>query len=280
MRESAVLAAPRTLITTLFSLPQPAQVTEFSIAQLIDLMADLGTDAAAVRSSVMRLKQKGFLITEKVGSRSIYKLSSEVREVFEDSDLRIFRRARAARDDCWNMVVFSIPESEREKRHALRTLLVRLGFGNVTSGVWISPRVVREEARRALHRAHLLSFVDMYEVKPESIDSPVRKVRAWWELASMESQFQSFIQRWRPLLARDLSKAPLEVKFRHYVLILTDWRKIAYLDPGISVAYLPSGWPGIDAENLFAEISDAIKEGAEIHLSARIKMMGANDTAA
>ena len=267
-----MLAPPRTLITTLFSLAFPCQVDRFTTSQLIDLMADLGTDAASVRSALMRLKQKGFLIAEKVASGSMYSLSAQAREVLEDGDLRVFGLVRSSRLDGWNMVVFSIPESEREKRHALRTLLVRLGFGNITSGVWISPLVMRDEARRALRRAGLSSFVDTFEVKAESIDNPTAKMRSWWDLETMESLFRSFVQRWRPLISHDLDHATPEEKFQHYVLILTDWRKIAYLDPGIPISYLPNGWPGIEAEKLFADISETTKAGAEAHVLSRIEV--------
>lgn len=270
VRESSVLAPPRTLITTLFSLSFPYQVDRLTTAQLVDLMADLGTDAAAVRSALMRLKQKGFLIAEKAASGSTYSLAPQAREVLEDGDLRVFGQVRSSRLEGWNMVVFSIPESEREKRHALRTLLVRLGFGNITSGVWISPLVMRDEARRALKRAGLSSFVDTFEVKAESIDNPAAKLRSWWQLDTMDGLFRSFIQRWRSVAAENLQQATPEERFRNYVLILTDWRKIAYLDPGIPVAYLPNGWPGIEAENLFADISEATKAGAEMHMASRI----------
>jgi phenylacetic acid degradation operon negative regulatory protein len=272
LRERSVQEPPRTLITTLFSLPPPSQVTEIPIAQLVDLMADLGTDPAAVRSAIMRLKQKGFLTAQKMGAGSIYRLSEPVRDLFEEDHLRMFSRVRADRRDNWTMVVFSIPESEREKRHALRTLLVRLGFGNVTSGVWITPGVMRQEAQHALKRAGLLSFVDMFSVDADSVDNPVHKIRSWWQLDTIEAQFRSFLQRWRPLTREALAKLDPAEQFRHYVLLLTDWRKIAYLDPGIPIDYLPNGFLGIDAETLFASLNDSIKPGADAHFFDRMAM--------
>lgn len=270
VRESSALTPPRTLITTLFSLSFAGEGLHYSTAQLIDLMADLGTDAAAVRSALMRLKQKGFLVVDKDGRGRIYRLAPEAREVLEESDLRVFGQRRSEKHEDWIMVVFSIPESEREKRHALRTLLVRLGFGNITSAVWISPMTMRNEARRALQRADLLCFVDMFEVKADSIDNLVVKLRSWWELDTMESLFNGFIQRWAEVRSKDLEDCTPPEKFKHYVLALTDWRKIAYLDPGIPVGFLPNRWPGLEAEALFQDITHATQEDARLHLANRL----------
>nr|WP_279580744.1 hypothetical protein [Fodinicola feengrottensis] len=64
------LAQPRHLIVTLYGLRglDGRQAGRwFSVAALVRLLADLGIDEAAVRSSVSRLKRRGMLIAEKVG---------------------------------------------------------------------------------------------------------------------------------------------------------------------------------------------------------------------
>ena len=41
--------------------------------------------------------------------------------------------------DGWVLLSFSMPEEERDKRHVLRSKLMWLGLGNVSSGLWIGP---------------------------------------------------------------------------------------------------------------------------------------------
>ena len=62
------------------------------------------------------------------------------------SDARIWARPRASVDDGWLVVVFSVPEAERGKRHELRSLLTRLGFGTAAPGVWVAPGTAYDES--------------------------------------------------------------------------------------------------------------------------------------
>ena len=54
-------AGPRQLILSLYGLYAREEGNWLSVASLIALMADLGVDSAAVRSSVSRLKRRGVL---------------------------------------------------------------------------------------------------------------------------------------------------------------------------------------------------------------------------
>ena len=55
----AWLAAPRALIVTIYGLYAREAGGWLSVAALIRLMAELGADETAVRSSISRLKQRG-----------------------------------------------------------------------------------------------------------------------------------------------------------------------------------------------------------------------------
>ena len=69
-------------------------------------------------------------------------------ELLRDGDARIFGRRARRRSDGWLLVVFSVPETERDKRHQLRSPLTRLGFGTVAPGVWVAPGHLADEAAR------------------------------------------------------------------------------------------------------------------------------------
>src|SRR5262245_34678883 len=102
-------------------------------------MADLGVDSAAVRSSVSRLKKRGVLDAVRRDGQAGYALSSSALEVLKEGDTRIWSRPRSTPADGWLVLVFSVPEAERERRHALRSLLISLGFGTAAPGVWVAP---------------------------------------------------------------------------------------------------------------------------------------------
>src|SRR5690349_22249617 len=82
-----------------------------AVADLIALMEELGLDAQAVRSSVSRLKRRGVIESERRGGAAGYRLTARGEAILRAGDARIYRRA--AGDDRWLLVVFSVPESQR-----------------------------------------------------------------------------------------------------------------------------------------------------------------------
>jgi hypothetical protein len=64
-----------------------------------------------------------------------YSLAGPSLEVHAEGDVRIFERSRAVGEDGWLVVVFSVPESERDKRHALRKSLTSFALSDLGVGV-------------------------------------------------------------------------------------------------------------------------------------------------
>ena len=52
--------------------------------------------------------------------------------------------------------------------------------------------------------------------------------------------------------------------------MLTAWRRLPYLDPGIPLDLLPVGWPGEKAGDLFATLDDRLRAAAAKHAHALI----------
>lgn len=257
---------PRRLIVTLFGLYARAQNNWLAVASLIRLMADLGVDAPAVRSSVSRLKRRGMLVSASGGGAAGYSLAPGTLEVLAEGDVRIFERKRAGLDDGWLTVVFSIPESERAKRHELRTQLTRLGFGTAASGVWVAPGTIAREARDMLARRGLSGYVDMFRGEHLGFGDMRTKVRAWWDLDGIAAHYAEFLDRYRPVAeAVAGGPVPARLAFRAYVAALTEWRRLPYLDPGLPLELLPAGWNGVTAGELFDELSRGLGGPAREH---------------
>jgi phenylacetic acid degradation operon negative regulatory protein len=245
---------PRQLIVTIFGLYARAERNWLSVASLVRLMAVLGVDGPAVRSSISRLKRRGTLEADRQGGAAGYAPSRAIIDVLAEGDVRIFDRQRAVVDDGWLLVVFSIPESERDKRHALRTSLTRLGFGTAAPGVWVAPGNLARETRDTLQRRQLSTYVDLFRAEYLDFGDVRSKVRAWWDLDELAQLYAAFIQRYRPVLDRasTIGLSPREA-FAEYVPMLTAWRRLPYLDPGLPLPLLPPGWNGVTAGELFDE---------------------------
>lgn len=275
-------ARPRHLIVTVYGLygradrpppdHHPADHGWLSIASLIRLLADLGVDEPAVRSAISRLKRRGILAAQRHDTQAGYELSAEAEAILREGDARIFRRERATLADGWLLAVFSVPESERHRRHVLRSELTRLGFGMAAPGVWIVPAHPRDATADVLRRLGLDAYADLFRANHVAFgDLPV-KVREWWDLDELQRQYERFLQANEPTLNRwalPSREAQAEVDraaFTDYVRALTDWRRLPYLDPGLPAELLPADWIGIRAADVFFALRSRLADPAHAHV--------------
>ncbi|HET6625282.1 MAG TPA: PaaX family transcriptional regulator C-terminal domain-containing protein [Nocardioidaceae bacterium] len=257
---------PRQLITSVYGLYAREEHNWLSVATLVRLLEDLGVDAASVRSSVSRLKKRGILDSVKIEGRAGYALAPAALEILREGDVRIFARPRATPQDGWLVVVFSVPEAERDKRHALRSQLVRLGFGSAAPGVWVAPGTLYDETRLVLGRLGLSTYTEFFRGDYLGAGDVAAKMSTWWDLDELERLYTDFHDTYRPMRARwRKSPPPPETAFREYVPMLTAWRRLPYLDPGLPLEYLPRGWQGIKAGELFAELDALLRKPADQH---------------
>jgi phenylacetic acid degradation operon negative regulatory protein len=53
--------------------------------------------------------------------------------------------------------------------------------------------------------------------------------------------------------------------FADYVRVLTDWRRLPYLDPGLPAELLPPGWAGARAAEIFFTLQSRLAGAAGEH---------------
>jgi len=270
-RPSTLDIAPRQLIMTLYGLYAREEHNWLSVSSVVRLMTDLGEDSAGARSSISRLKRRGVLEARKIDSAAGYSLSSNALEVLREGDLRIFGPKRASESDGLLIVVFSVPESERERRHQLRTLLSSLGFGTIFPGVWVAPNILHDEVAKTLENRGLASYVDVFRATYQDFGTLRDRVSQWWDLQAIQTEYDQFIETFAPVRAswKKSAKRPLTA-FTAYIPMLTVWRRLPYLDPGLPLSVLPSDWSGSRATDLFADLDALLRGPAREHALATI----------
>lgn len=244
----------RALIVTIYGLYAREVGGWLGVSTLIRLMAQLGVEEAAVRSSISRLKRRSILESERFDGRAGYSLSAQARSILDQGDRRIFGRRRATADEGWILAVFSVPESERRRRHTLRSRLSWLGFGSVSAGVWIAPAHLQDEARDVLLREELAEYVDLFEARYLGFAAVTEEVAQWWDLAGLDQLYGQFHEDYEPVLARWRARRTKDdegAAFADYIRVLTAWRRLPYLDPGLAPELLPRDWSGTRAADLF-----------------------------
>ncbi len=263
------------LILTLFGLYARSEDDWLSVAALIRLMSDLGLDDRAVRSAVSRLKRRDVLTPLRHGKAAGYALDGASLEMLAEGDSRIFEHSRADVEDGWLLVVFSVPETEREKRHELRASLTRLGFGTAAPGVWIAPATLAAETRRTLERRGLSAYVELFSGRHFAFGELRNKLRGWWDLDELTGLYDDFLRRYRPVLDRVSTRgtAPLDA-YQTYIPMLTQWRRLPYRDPGLPLRLLPPGWSGETATVLFDDLNRVLSAPAREHAMSVIHSEG------
>src|SRR4051812_21270751 len=220
-----------------------------AVADLIALMAELGLDAQAVRSSVSRLKRRGVIESERRDGAAGYRLTERGEAILRAGDARIYARARSDDGAGWLLVVFSIPESQRALRHRLRSGLAGLGLGIVAPAVWIAPAHLRGEVERLVTDLGV-ERVDLFEAQPLAAD-----LTRYWDLDALASEYSRYLAEWesRPVGG-----------FADYVRRLDAWRRIPFHDRGLP---LPAGER---ARRVFAELDARLAPAAWAQVAARV----------
>ncbi|MDI3386216.1 PaaX family transcriptional regulator C-terminal domain-containing protein [Streptomyces sp. B-S-A8] len=259
----AELHTPRSLIVTYYGAYGRRTPGPVPVAELIRLLGAVGVDAPSVRSAVSRLKRRGLLVPQRTADGSAgYALSADARQLLDDGDRRIYAHGRSRDEAGWVLAVFSVPESERQKRHVLRSRLTGLGFGTAAPGVWIAPARLYEETRHTLERLQLAAYVDLFRGEHLGFAATAEAVARWWDLAALAEQHEAFLAAHEPVLRawQARSETPPEAAYRDYLLALDSWRHLPYVDPGLPSGLLPRDWPGERSAQVFAALDSRLRE--------------------
>jgi phenylacetic acid degradation operon negative regulatory protein len=248
---------PRALIVTIYGLysrlgPHHGWLPVSALVRLLDL---LDVDEPAVRSAISRLKRRGLLEADRRGGVAGYALSDGATEILADGDTRIFAPLTPRLADGWLLAVFSVPETERAKRHLLRSQLGALGFGSAAPGVWVAPAHRFELAAATLERHALTAYVDLFRAEYLAFGDIEKHAREWWDLDGLRADYEAFLAAYGDLD----DKTP----FADWVRALTAWRRLPYRDPGLPIELLPADWPGHEARSLIHQLRARLIAPAE-----------------
>jgi phenylacetic acid degradation operon negative regulatory protein len=259
---------PRALIVTIYGLYAREAGGWLSVGTLISLLAELGVDEPAVRSSISRLKRRDILLAQRRDGAAGYALSAQARRILDEGDRRIFEPPRAVDGEGWLLAVFSVPESQRQKRHTLRTRLSWLGYGTVSAGVWVAPGHLEPETRAVLDRHGLTGYVDLFRADYLGFADLAAEISTWWDLDRLQGLYAQFLTEQQPVLRRWRRRRLVDdaEAFADYVRVLTAWRHLPFLDPGLPPALLPRDWRGARAADLFLDVRRRLAGPAHRHV--------------
>lgn len=265
------------LIVSLFGLYARQNGGGLAVATIIALMQDIGVESSGTRSSISRLKKRGVIDSVQVNGRSGYSLAPSVIETFIEGDERIFHPRRAGKGDQWLLATFTVPESQRNIRHKIRSSLVRMGFGSVTPGLWIAPGHLRDAVLSYFDTRGLNEYLEFFMADHVGGADLHKNIGAWWDLPALDALYSEFLERNRGLLDSWIQRDGLGSDpesdtraFADYLVLITQWRRLPYLDPGLPTEFLPKNWNALEAEQLFQRLHALLAPRAERHADRAI----------
>jgi phenylacetic acid degradation operon negative regulatory protein len=257
----------RTLLVTLLGAFSRRVGNWLPISGVVDLLETVGADEARVRSSVSRLKQRGWLVQERREGRNGYALTPLAIDALDAGDRVIWHaRQPAVLAEGWCIVNVSVPEREREKRHLLRSRLAGLGFGNIGQGLWLAPARMRAEALELIDVLELREYTNAFVGSYEGGQELIRMVRSAWDLDQLHALYRKFVAEHQPdidyLLELQGADVPPRDAFIRYMLALDDWRALPLRDPGLPRELLRRDWAGDAATALIERIVARLEKPA------------------
>ena len=275
-RRSQALGVPSTrgyLLTVLgeFVLPVGGRVWT---AALLDALGALGVEERTARQAVWRSAERGLLESERIGRRTRWALSDAAHRLLTEGSRRIYSLHREPRpwDGRWLLLFVSVPESQRDLRHRMRTRLGWVGFASIGSGTWVSPWVDREHevqevlADLGLDGAAARSFVAV----PGGIGDVPEMVASTWPLGEIAAAYDAFLERFGAATAPDSAYEA----FVKQVRLVHEWRRFPFLDPDLPGDLLPRGWSGYRAAELFHGLHEQWRSAAWSWWTDRMEASG------
>jgi phenylacetic acid degradation operon negative regulatory protein len=275
-RRNQALGVPSTrgfLLTVLgeFVLPVGGRVWT---AALLDALGALGVEERTARQAVWRSAERGLLESERIGRRTRWSLSDAARRLLSEGTRRIYSLHREPRpwDGRWLLLYVSVPESQRDLRHRMRTRLGWVGFASLGSGTWVSPWTDREtEARDVLEDLGLAGAARSFIAKPGGIGDVNDMVTATWPLGEIATGYGAFLERF--------GSAPATVDsgydaFVNQVRLVHEWRRFPFLDPDLPGDLLPRDWSGYRAAEVFHRLHEQWRSPAWAWWRERMEASG------
>lgn len=241
-------SAKNLLLSVLGELVLPAGGSIWT-STAIEALSFLGVSAPNARQALSRLQDDGLLTAERHGRRARWTLTDAGFALLHGGAERIYsfgeRQNDWGRD--WLVILCSVPESERSKRHRYRSRLEFAGFGFLAPGVAVSPNVDAEPvARRILKDLELSDGATVLHSRTGSVEADQRMLEGAWDLTALATGYDKFINRFG-------GAEPAGIPETVAVLIgLVDaWRQFPFVDPELPSELLPPSWPGSAAGELF-----------------------------
>ncbi|MGQ0615794.1 MAG: PaaX family transcriptional regulator [Acidimicrobiia bacterium] len=208
-----------------------------------------GVGERNARQALARVADQGLVVSQRAGRRARWSFTDHGHALLTEGTERIYRFGAGVDDwdDRWLVVLYSVPEEQRARRHQLRSRLAFAGFGFLGAGVALSPHLDREQlATAVLEDLGLLAGAVVLRAEAGEAVPGRELLRRGWDLDALAGRYRRFLSSFGRRTAGD-DKA----RFCALTDLVDQWRRFPVVDPEIPSRLLPATWPGPRAKALF-----------------------------
>ena len=242
------------------------------LGSFIELVRPLGLNERLVRTSVYRLSQEKWLVSEQLGRKSFYSLTTSGRRRFENAYRRIYFAPQDTWSGEWQLVLMpaSVVGAQRD---ALRKELAWAGYGALAPGILAHPSADTDALLDILQETGAHDKVVVLKATNISTLSskPLQElVRECWNLDALAAKYLDIIELFRPVLRTMRTAGSLDPEqcFLVQTLLMHHFRRALLHDPQLPSQLLPANWSGGVARQLCRDLYSITYPLAQQHLLA------------
>jgi len=159
----------------------------------------------------------------------------------------------------WTMLIFEIPESQKNKRDKLRYRLKKHNFGMIQNSVWISPREVPRSVNLFVADKDILSMIQSLKFSVSKEDSYELISRAW-QINKLNQEYREYVEeaKERFNLVKEYKWNSKDIKNRTLKMLSEDFKaryhELVRKDPKLPKTILPSNWQGFRAHHIYKQL--------------------------
>ena len=252
---------PRGMVFDLFGDFVNPRAAGLPLRAITEFLSLFGTSASTVRVVMARLRRDGWLDTKRSGRETSYFLNDRSLRVLSEGRSRILERSIGRWDGNWYLLIYSVPETERHLRDALRKELAWLGYGALASGTWISPHDQSLRAKEWLVTSGDIRF-EFLTCQTGSLAQDRELAGRCWDLASLNDRYAKWITRFQEVASAPAGAITGAEALVTRMKVTHEYRQFPFADPMLPRELLFPDWKGEEAYELLLTIRANLDEEA------------------
>jgi phenylacetic acid degradation operon negative regulatory protein len=236
------------------------------VASLVQLMAALDIAGPAVRTAVSRMVTQGWLTPVRLPAGPGYQVTDRAERRLRDAASRIYRSSTTSWDGRWHLVVVEHVR-QRSRRDRVRTGLTYLGYAPLRDDTWMSPHHSAEiDGLLEADGVHARQFEAEYNADDAALAAST------WDIDGLAAAYTAWLDETRPVVARSAAGLSDREAYVTRTLLVHEWRKFLFRDPGLPRQVLPQPWPGDTAAAFFDDEASRLLPAAARYVDACLRL--------